>query len=488
MMFLRNLLENIYIKEIPSLWRDLQIHSICCDSRKVNERSLFITLPGVSGHGEQFVADAISRGAKVIVTGNHQGSKIDSHVCHLRVEDTRFFLKELLLRFYGNPSHKIKTIGITGTNGKTTLTYLLESILTCAGKSCGVIGTINHHIGPLVIPAKNTTPGLIENMELLSLMLKEGADYCAMEVSSHALTQGRVDLINFRYAVFTNLTSDHLDYHKTQEEYFLAKAQLFTQLKGEAVAIINVDDPFSSRLIPMIKVPKVTYGINTKADVMAEDIDLSLTGSTFTLVSSKNRFKVQTQLIGLHNISNILAAACICLKENIPLTKIKEGIERLTSVPGRLEQIKAGQDFVCFIDFAHTEDALKNVLRHIRQVNPTKILLVFGCGGDRDKTKRPRMGKIASQLADWVIITNDNPRTEDPKAIVDQILSGFEGRRYTVIIDREEAIKKVLNLAKKGDVVIIAGKGHEEYQIFKDRTTPFNEREIVIQHLKNKFS
>lgn len=374
---------------------------------------------------------------------------------------------------------KIKMIGITGTNGKTTITYLLESIIHCTGKRSGVIGTVNHRFADKQFRAKNTTPGLLENQRYLAEMLDANMDYCIMEVSSHGLAQGRVKGIDFHVAVFTNLTSDHLDYHKDREEYFQVKAVLFNCLSKNASAVINTDDTYGNRLLGMTRSAVTTYGIKHKADIMAEDIDLSLSGTTFTLITPVGEISIETKLIGMHNVYNILAAVGVCLHENVSLSKIKEGIEGLAFVPGRLEEIKCGQDFYVFVDYAHTEDALRSVLESLKYINGARRILVFGCGGDRDRDKRPKMGRIASDLADFTVLTNDNPRSEDPKDVVDQIAAGFNNNNYEVILDRREAINKGLMSAKTGDIVLIAGKGHEEYQIFKDNTIDFNEREIV---------
>ncbi len=380
--------------------------------------------------------------------------------------------------------NKIKTIGITGTNGKTTVTYLLEAVLNAAGKRSGVIGTVNHRFAGKSFRAKNTTPGLTDNQRYLADMAQENVDYCVMEVSSHGLAQGRVKGIDFSLAVFTNFTSDHLDYHGNLEEYFRVKTLLFTSLSKNAAAVINTDDACGNTLLGMIDTAVTTYGINNKADIMAEGIQLSLGGTVFTLKTPAGDITVKTKLIGLHNVYNVLAAAGVCLRENIPLPVIQQGIEALPCVPGRLEEIKAGQDFHVFVDYAHTQDALENVLESLRNINEAqRILAVFGCGGDRDKAKRLEMGKIAGRLSDFTILTNDNPRTEDPRDIVEQIAAGFENKNFKVIMDRRDAIQEALNLAHCGDIVLISGKGHEDYQIFKDKTIAFNEREIVKECL-----
>ena len=305
-----------------------------------------------------------------------------------------------------------------------------------------------------------------------------------MEVSSHALEQGRVELIDFVTAVFTNLTSDHLDYHKNVENYFLAKAKLFQNLTLKATAVVNIDDPYGRRLAGMTRAKVLTYGIQSRAEIQAVDIEPSIHGSQFLLKTSQGSILIKTKLIGLHNIYNILSAVGVCLANRIDLPTIKKAIEKFSNVPGRLEKVEAGQKFHVFVDYAHTEDGLKNVLNSLRKVRRSKIITVFGCGGDRDPTKRPKMGKVVSRLSDTAIVTSDNPRSEDPQAIINEILPGFEKKNYTVVIDRKDAIEAALVQAKADDIVLIAGKGHENCQIFKDRTIHFDDRETVREILQ----
>ena len=479
-----------------ALW---EISSLTNDSRQVTPGSLFVAEKGCKIDGVKFVPEAIAKGAKVVVLNKENEkdfSKIlpvldKSYYC-IFVNDTAQFLRGAAKVFYNDPSQHIRTMGVTGTNGKTTITYLLESIFREAGKHSGVIGTIRHRVGEKIFPSKNTTPGFLENQKYLASMVSEELDYAILEVSSHALAQGRVDLINFKRAVFTNLTQDHLDYHGTEEEYFLAKSKLFTNLSDDAVAVINKDTPFGNRLISMTKAKVITYGIKSKADVTAEDIKLNFSGSQFTVVHPQGEFVVKTSFLGWHNVYNILAAASCALSEGIDFRKIMSGIKKLTLVPGRLESIDRGQEFSIFLDYAHTPDGLKNVLKALRDIRVEKedtqgkIILVFGCGGDRDKGKRPLMGRIADLLADSVIVTSDNPRTEDPESIIHQILPGFKKKNYQVIVDRKKAIHQALKMANPGDIVLIAGKGHEQYQIFKDKTIEFNERLICVEFLKKR--
>lgn len=490
-MLLKELLKDIYSGPLPRgdfSPRQLAIRGIGSDSRAVEKDSLFVALKGTKHDGAQFIDEAIRRGARVIAS-SHPPEEKRKDVLFLRVDDPHKFLCEVTRRFYGSLSAKVKCIGITGTNGKTTVTYLIESILTEAGKTCGVMGTINCRIGEKVLPSslrgpKNTTPGLVENQQFLANLAQKNIEYCVMEVSSHGLDQGRVGLIDFKIAVFTNLTSDHLDYHRTRDNYFLAKARLFTNLSPGSVSVINIDDPYGAKLVSMTKSRVVKYGVSGEADICAKDIKTSVHKSHFMVRANGQSLKIETKLIGAHNVYNILAAIGVCLDEGIAPEAIIRGIARLEHVPGRLERIESPKGFAVFVDYAHTEDALKNVLEALRKINPKRIITVFGCGGDRDKTKRPKMGKVAGQLSDVVIVTTDNPRGEDPQSIISEIILGFSTDNYQVVADREKAIATAIAMADAGDIVLIAGKGHEDYQVFKDKTISFNERKVVEKYLR----
>lgn len=485
-MLLKTLLNPKQFGKIPPRFAEFDVLSVSSDSRKIKPNSLFVALEGPNLNGRDYIPNAIAQGAKVIVTAQPPAKALTPDVCVFTVKDTRKVFGEIVQKFYGPLSKAVKTIGITGTNGKTTVSYLCEAVVKAAGQECGVIGTVNYRYKSEVFPSNNTTPGIIDNQEFLLILSRKKISYCVMEVSSHALEQGRVDLIDFRSAIFTNLTSDHLDYHKNREAYFKAKAKLFTNLSASGQAIINIDDEYGPKLKKMIKSGTLTYGITKKADVMAEDIQLTLSGSQFLLKTPKGAISLNTPLIGRHNVYNILAAVGAGLREGFDLKTIKAGIESLKNVPGRLEKVDTGQNFHVFVDYAHTEDALRNVLISLKNVTKTKIILVFGCGGDRDKTKRPKMGAVGSELADLVILTNDNSRSEDPETIVEEIIAGCKSDNYMVVLDRQDAIEKALKLAEAGDVVLIAGKGHENYQIFKDRTVHFDDREVVRDFLAVK--
>jgi UDP-N-acetylmuramoyl-L-alanyl-D-glutamate--2,6-diaminopimelate ligase len=482
-MTLGQLLDGIYDGSLPQTFLSQPVKSISSDSRKVEPGSLFVALQGHTYKGGDFIEKAIGSGARFIVTDESITSFTSEKVCHLTVKEPSEFLRKLAIKFYDNPSVKIKVIGVTGTNGKTTITYLVEALFKKVNKSCGVIGTVNYRLGEDIQVAQNTTPSLLDIQKLLAEMHDKGAEYCVMEVSSHALDQGRVDLVQFNEAIFTNLTSDHLDYHKTRENYFNAKSLLFTSLGADRQAIINIDDSYGQKLVSKTQAQVMSYGIKNNARVKASDIEIGITGTTFKLTTPDEETIIRTKLVGLYNVYNILAAVSLGVCEGLSLDKMREAIEGFELVPGRLERVECGKGFSVFIDFAHTQDALENVLRAIRQTTDSKIILVFGCGGDRDRTKRPLMGKVAGQLADFTIVTSDNPRSENPEDIIHEITPGFERDNFIAVVDRKQAIGKALAMAKEGDVVLIAGKGHEAYQIFKDQTIKFNERQIVREFL-----
>jgi len=489
-MILKDLIQGIYHKSLFNSQGEIVVETISCDSRQQQPQGLFVALSGFKVKGEDFIKDAVTQGAVIIAKRgeNRQLSNytIPDSVCVLDVDDPKLFLRKIALRFYGEPSSKLRTIGVTGTNGKTTITYLLENILKVNNQSSAVIGTVNYRIAGQVLPSKNTTPGFLENQGYLARLADSKVPYCVMEVSSHALEQGRVDGINFVSAIFTNLTQDHLDYHKDMENYFKAKAILFENLSKDASAVINSDDPYGQRLLRMSKGHIISYGINNPSDVRAEDIAYSLNGTRMTIVFPTGTITVNTHFIGAHNVYNILAACACSWKEGVGLDKIRQGIEGLFCVPGRLEPVKGTQDFFVFIDYAHTEDGLMNVLKALRAVSSNKIILVFGCGGNRDRGKRSKMAQVACELADYSIVTSDNPRNEEPMAIIEEIKTGFTKPNYEVIEDRTRAIMRALYMAQSGEIVLIAGKGHEDYQILKDKTIPFNEVKIIKETLGQK--
>ncbi len=484
-MKLAQLLKSLDNYEVIHLTSDFNVNGITCDSKKAADDFIFVAIKGASADGHKFIDEAINRGAKaVIVQGPWPRARDPGKTVFISVEDTRTALAKLATEFYGCPSEKLKVIGITGTNGKTTITYLIEAILKEANKNPAVIGTINCRFKDRVILSKNTTPGPADLQGMLKEMSDEGIDYAIMEVSSHALDQDRTGGINFHSGIFTNLTQDHLDYHNTLENYFQAKSRLFAGLKAGSLAIINNDDEYGRRLIKLTQAKVVTYGIKYNVDVLAKDIRFDSSHTEFILKAGMKEAILKTSLIGRHNVYNILASVAFAINEGLDLAVIKPALLKFAFVPGRLERIETRKDFSVFVDYAHTEDALRNVITTLREISKKKIIVVFGCGGERDKTKRPKMGEAVTELADYAVITNDNPRSEDPQLIINDIKSGIKKSNFCIIEDRKEAIKKALILAEPGDVVLIAGKGHENYQILKNERMPFDDREIARECLK----
>jgi UDP-N-acetylmuramyl-tripeptide synthetase len=486
-MDIRRVLKGVEFRAGDGIGR-LDIKGVSDDSRNVLPGWLFIARNGYDQDGSRFISDAVKNGAIAVVA--EARANTPANIVRISVRDMRSALSVIADNFYSHPSKKIRVVGVTGTNGKTTVTYIIESILKAAGKEAGVIGTINYRFKGKVIPAKNTTPGSVELQSMMADMAARGVKYAVLEVSSHSLDQGRADRILFDAAVFTNVTGDHLDYHKTMSRYFSAKKRLFGKLKPNGVAVLNKDDKRVASLEGVFKrqgKKVITYG--GRADVRAEDVRLSMDGTSFNLIFKKRSFKVRTGLIGMHNVSNILAAFAASVAIGIPEKAILQGISRSKDVPGRLEAVDEGQPFKVFVDFAHTEDAILNVLKLLRGVAPGRIITVFGCGGDRDRTKRPRMGKAACSLSDRVIITSDNPRSEDPMDIIRQIELGIreEFSNYDIVADRRKAIERAVAAASDGDIVILAGKGHESCQIMKDETLPFDDREVAKDILREKY-
>jgi len=484
-MRLRQLIRTIISDSNSSRIEDFEVAGIACNSKDVRDNFIFVAIKGNCEDGHKFIPEAINRGAKAIIV-QCQVSSVkcqDKNINFIEVKDTRKVLAKLVTEFYGDPSSRLKVIGITGTNGKTTISYLLEALLKESGLNPAVIGTVNYRFRDKVIPAKNTTPGPIELQSMLADMLSVGVDYTVMEVSSHALDQNRTEGIDFYSAIFTNLTQDHLDYHNTLEDYFSAKSKLFRNLSSNSFAIINNDDEYGRRLKELTRGQMITYAIVNPSDVMAKDLRFNITGSEFLIKAKEKEIPFKAPLIGRHNVYNILAVIAFALKENINLERIKEAIKNFSVIPGRLEKIDFSGSFSVFVDYAHTQDALSNVIKTLRELSKNRIIVVFGCGGQRDRTKRPKMGRVVSELADYAIITNDNPRLEQPEKIIDDIRKGIKNDNYCVIPERFEAIKKSLSLAKAGDIVLVAGKGHENYQILRDKVIHFDDRETVRQCL-----
>jgi UDP-N-acetylmuramoyl-L-alanyl-D-glutamate--2,6-diaminopimelate ligase len=464
---------------------NLEIKGITCNSKDVKPGFVFVAIKGNRQDGSQYIKEAIAKGASLVVVQDKLAKlEIKEKTKFLVVNDCRKFLATQSDKFYGFPSTKIRVVGITGTNGKTTISYLIEALAKESGLACGVIGTVNHRFGAKKIIAQNTTPGACELQSLLAQMQARQVKYCAMEVSSHALDQERVAKINFARAIFTNLTQDHLDYHKNLENYFQAKAKLFRFLPASSIAIINNDDKHSFRLKRLTKGRIITYGIDRKSTVMARDIDFGIRSTQFSLVAPKINIRIKTNLVGRYNIYNILAAISWGISENLPIQGIKSAIEKFKNVPGRLQKVSCKKGFSIFVDYAHTPDALFNVISALRQLVPGRIIVIFGCGGERDKLKRPKMGRVVTQLADYAIITSDNPRCECPEQIIKDIQKGINKNNYCLVPERLSAIRAGLALAKKGDCLLIAGKGHENNQIFKNKVQYFNDRKVAQKCLE----
>ncbi len=458
---------------------ETEITAVCYDSRKVTSGCVFVCIRGLKSDGHDYAEQAVAKGARLVVTER----ELVVDCCSLRVENTRHALAVLSANFYGNPSTRFKLIGVTGTNGKTTTTYLLKSILEAGGAKVGLIGTNQNMIGERVLPAEHTTPESLELQQLFREMADEGAEYVVMEVSSHALAQDRVAGCGFEVGVFTNLTQDHLDYHGTMEAYLAAKARLFTMC---AAGVLNADDPASAAIMEVSTSKNFTYSIgDDSADITAMNPVLKAEGVEFTVVAKGLIGRAELGIPGRFSIHNALAAITTAMVLGLPLPQILEALKSAKGVKGRVEVVPTGRDFTVLIDYAHTPDGLLKVLTAIRGYAKGRVVALFGCGGDRDRTKRPKMGKVVSELADFMVVTSDNPRTEEPGAIIQDILAGIEGTKtpYVVVENRKEAIRCALENAKPDDVILLAGKGHETYQILKTGTIHFDEREVVAEAL-----
>ncbi len=473
------------------------IEAVFYDSRKVGPQGLFVAMPGVRHDGSQFIKEALHRQAAAYITEAPVDQLLELNAglqdaTAIIVEDSRHALAWVAARFYGHPSRQMSLVGITGTNGKTTLTYLLESIFNEAGNRSGVIGSINYRYPGNTASAPMTTPEALDINRLLTEMLAHDTAHCFMEVSSHALALKRVRELSFTVAVFTNLTRDHLDYHKSFEHYKASKKELFKDCAVKK-QVINTDDPVGREIVQETTRSTLTTGIDQPADVRAENCRVSVDGIRFTLKTPNGTVAIQSSLLGRHNIYNLLSASAVALSEGLSLEVIAQGLRALSSVPGRFEKIQLGQDFTVAVDYAHTDDALSNVLRAAREIARNRVIVVFGCGGDRDPGKRPLMGRVALELSDLAIITSDNPRTEDPDQIIGQICAGFPAgvqleKDYILRPQRREAIEFAVNHAQAGDLVLIAGKGHETYQILNTGTIAFDDREVAAEALKKKLS
>jgi UDP-N-acetylmuramoyl-L-alanyl-D-glutamate--2,6-diaminopimelate ligase len=464
------------------------VTSICYDSRQVAPGSLFCAIEGnrVDGHG--FIGQAIERGATAIVS---QKPHLTTRATHIQVRNSRDALARLAATFYHDPSTRLQLVGVTGTNGKTTTTFLIKHLLERANQRTGLIGTVSYQIGERILPAQRTTPESVDLQHLFSQALEAGCINLAMEVSSIALALNRVDEIRFRVGVFTNLTQDHLDFHRGMKEYFEAKEKLFEKLSDapskSGIGVINVDDPYGQQLVARFsdRLNLVTYGMGARADFRASNYRIESTGTSYQLDVRGKSYLVRVPLIGRFNIYNSLAALATAAALGIDIRSSVLALARAPQIPGRLEAVPAKRQFQIFVDYAHTDDALLNVIKTCRDLNPARLIVVFGCGGDRDRAKRPLMGAVADEFADYSIVTSDNPRKEDPEAIIRDVVAGFKRRSFETIVDRREAINRAIMLAKPRDILLIAGKGHEKYQEFGDHTVPFDDIEVAIRALED---
>jgi len=458
--------------------------AIRADSRRVGPGDVFVAVKGTHADGHDFIAQARRNGASWIVCQDPAKSSGKDVVV---VADSASALGLLAQQNLGNPSAQLTNLAVTGTNGKTTVSYLVRSVIEASGNRCGLIGTIVYDTGTVTADATLTTPDALLIARLARKMADDGADFMVIEASSHALSQNRLAGVDFTAAAFTNLSGDHLDYHKTAAEYLAAKMRLFTQLPCHATAVLNAESPAAAQIAQNITNRIFWYGIDTDTDISAHINSMDAGHTLFTLSFNGDRELVRSPLIGRHNISNHLAAAGLCLAAGFDLAGIAKGLSSLKSVPGRLEPVDCGQDFTVLVDYAHTDDALRNVLTTLRPLTKNNLTVVFGCGGDRDRTKRPRMARVAEELADSIFVTSDNPRTEDPLAIIQHIVEGFSSPDAEKIIiqpDRGKAIEEAIASARRGDIVLIAGKGHETCQIIGTERVDFDDRDCARRCLQ----
>ena len=478
---------------VPTGTSAVFVTGIAYDSRAVEPGNVFVALKGRQADGSRFAQQAVERGAVAVVSEEPPPPEVAAR--WTVVHDARVALAFLAATFHQHPSAEMQVVGITGTNGKTTTAYLVASIFEAAGIRCGVLGTVAYRIGDEVREATRTTPEAPDVQALLRDMVSAGCGACAMEVSSHALSLRRVDGVRFAAGVFTNLTRDHLDFHADMEDYFQAKRRLFDLLPPTAPSLINLDDPRGATLVDRVAKP-VTYAINRPATISPGPLSLSLEGLTFGVRTPRGPLQVRSSLIGRPNVYNILAAVATATALDVPLDAIERGVQSLEGVPGRFQLVSSPRDEVTvLVDYAHTDDALRNMLETARPLARGRLITVFGCGGDRDRTKRPLMGAVAGRLSDLIVVTSDNPRTEDPNRIIDEIRRGLTAdtrkdseQRLLTIVDRRDAIGTAIGLARPGDLVLIAGKGHEKYQVIGDRVLPFDDVVVAREALTRRRS
>jgi UDP-N-acetylmuramoyl-L-alanyl-D-glutamate--2,6-diaminopimelate ligase len=461
------------------------ISGISYSSKAVKPGDLFAALKGEKVDGYDFIGEALDRGASVFLSGRKKPEGFGK--TWITANHPREALALCAANLYAHPSEELKVVGITGTKGKTTITYILEAILKKAELNVGVIGTISYRSPGIRHEAERTTPEAPDLQDMLRQMVDSGVTHCIMEVSSHSLELCRVAGISFDIVVFTNLSGEHLDYHHTMDNYFEAKKKLFQTSSRKKMAVINCDDPWGEKLLSQIEIDSITYGASPAALVRAESVTFSQEGLEMAIKYDEGKMSVSSHLLGKPNMYNILASIASALLWNVPPQAIQEGIAALEGIPGRFERISNTLGYNIFVDYAHTDDALKNLLETAKELNYGRIILVFGAGGDRDRQKRPRMGEVAGLLADWTILTSDNPRTEDPVTILRDIEEGIKRTgpdKYELEPDRKLAIHKALSVAQNGDCVLVAGKGHEDYQVLKDKVIPFKDADVIQSFLK----
>ena len=481
--------ELLQASHLDCVLADPPITSLCYDSRQAEPGALFFALPGAKADGAQFARQAAERGAAAIIA---QCPVEDAGCPVVLVPDARAAMADVAAAFFKHPDRTLKCVGITGTNGKTTTAFLTKHLLDAAGLRCGLIGTVKYLIGDEEIPAPRTTPESVDLQKMLAQQRDAGGRAMAMEVSSHAIVQHRARSVAFDAAIFTNLTQDHLDYHRTMDAYFEAKALFFEAVAAQANKrprlIVNADDRFGHRLIERFgkKAKLVTFGRGVHADFRASSVRFDANGATFHLDARKKSYLVRMPLIGLFNIYNTLGALAAASSCGVELRASVAALAGAPQVPGRLERVPSRRNFQVFVDYAHTDDALRNVLRTLRELSPARLITVFGCGGDRDRAKRPLMAAAAEELSDWSVLTSDNPRREDPEEILRDVQAGMRGTGFETIADREAAIRHAVNLAAPGDIVLIAGKGHENYQEFADRKIPFDDVAVAERAIADK--
>ena len=476
-MVINELFKDVEYKILQKVSDEINGEDLEFDSRKIKQGDVFIALEGSIVDGHTFISKAIENGAKTILV-EKDVDKVDG-INYFLVDGLREKMGIIASNFYGYPQNQLKIVGVTGTNGKTTTTYILESIL--GEKNVARIGTVEYKIGDEIIPAPNTTPSSLEIIKICKKALEKNIEYLIMEVSSHGLDIGRVNMLRFEAGIFTNLTLDHLDYHKTMENYYLAKRKLFDLVKDKKNSIINIDDEYGKRYLEYTN--GISYGIG-QGDIQGEIKQITREGQEVTIKIFEKEYKINLRLLGRYNLSNLLGAIGAVKTLGLSDEEIISKIPLIHGAPGRFEPVKIDRDFTVIVDYAHTGDALENILKSINEFKTNRVITVFGCGGDRDKTKRPIMGGIAEKYSDIVIVTSDNPRTEDPEEIIKDIVVGLTKENHIVEIHREKAIEKAISLAEKNDIILIAGKGHENYQVIGREKIHFDDKEEVIKAIK----